>query len=541
MISRSGDPLIGANRTRIDPLVLLLLLMAPVTPVRAEEPPRIGEVRIRSLDVFSPEEAAGGWFYRAANAIHMETRTDAIRQFLLFQPGDPLDLYLLEQTERNLRALRFIKSASVTSGPPHDGVVDIDVVTQDSWTLDPGGSFGGKGGQTTWSLALRERNFLGTGKEVSLTYDKEPERTNRSVQYRDPALFGAYWTVDLTYANNTDGGQERALVQKPFVSFSDRFATTVLYNNLRLEQNIYGGGEAISRYALRRTEGRVFSARAIEAGDTHAQRLGIGLEYVDDRFRSTSVYPLRIVPDNHSFRYVSLFYQEERNDFLKLNYVNRDLRYEDFNLGATYFAYAAVSPRAFGAPHTSFLVRGGVSGGLRLGALSFVLGQVGFQSRFDGGVRNAILSATLGFVKKWETATLQTTVSRLQFDRGWYLDREIQFFADGSTGLRGYRLYAFDGDKRLIWNLEHRVFSGKEILQLLSPGLAVFFDTGLAAPRGAPLRLADFKSDIGIGLRFGVARAAGNNILRLDLAYALSSDQQGRKGWLVSFSSGQSF
>ncbi|MGH9367963.1 MAG: hypothetical protein ACRD3M_09860, partial [Thermoanaerobaculia bacterium] len=87
----------------------------------------------------------------------------------------------------------------------------------------------------------------------------------------------------------------------------------------------------------------------------------------------------------------------------------------------------------------------------------------------------------------------------------------------------------------------HRIFSGKEILQLFSPGVAVFFDTGLATPSGTPLRLSSFKSDVGVGLRFGIARASGNNILRLDLAYALNVDQQGRTGWLVSFSSGQSF
>ena len=508
---------------------------------RAEEPPRIGEVHIKSLDIFSPEEATKGWFYRAANFIHIETRVEVIRKFLLFQPGDPFDQYVLEQTERNLRQLRFIKSAAITAGPPHDGVVDIDVVTQDSWTLDLGGSFGRKGGQTTWSVNLRERNFLGAGKDVGLTYDKETERTNRVVQYHDPALFGAYWTADLTYANNTDGGQERILVQKPFVSFSDPFATDLLYNHLRLEQDIYGGGEAISRYAMNRREGQAFYARALEAGDTYARRLGIGFEYLDERFAPTNKYPLEIVPADHTFRYVSLAYQEGRNDFLKLNYVNRDLRYEDFNLGPTFFASFGVSPQAFGAPRTTFRVRAGAAGGVRLAAGSFLLGQLGFQGRFGGGVENAILSATLGWVKKWDTSLLQTTVSRLQFDRGWNLDQEVQFFADGATGLRGYHLHAFEGDKRLMWNLEHRVFSGKEILQLFSPGVAVFFDAGLATPKGEPLRLADFKSDIGIGLRFGIARAAGNNILRIDVAYALSADQQGRKGWLVSFSSGQSF
>lgn len=531
-----------ARRTRIDPLALLLLLMAAAVPVRAQESLRVGEVHIQSLDVFSPEEAARGWFYRAANTIHVETRVRIIRKFLLFAPGDPFDQLLLEQTERNLRRLRFIKSATITAGPPHDGVVDVDVVTQDSWTLDLGLKLGGKGGATTWSVSLRERNLLGMGTEAGVSYDKQTERTNRSVQYHDPALFGPYWTADLTYADNSDGGQERVLVEKPFVSFDDIYAAGALFNHLRLEQNIYGGGEPVSRYGQNLKEGRVAYLRAIEAGDTHARRLGIGVEYIDARYHATAKYPLQIVPEDQSFRYVSLIYQEDRNDFLKLNYVNRDLRYEDFNLGPTFGAAFSVSPEAFGAPRTTFLVRAGAAGGLRLKEeKSFLLGRVDFETRLDRGTQNTILSATLGWVLKQDTAYPQTTVSRLQFDKGWNLDKNVQFFADGATGLRGYLLHAFEGDERLIWNLEHRVFSGREILQLFSPGLAVFFDTGLATPRGQPLRLSELKSDIGIGVRFGIARAAENNILRLDFAYALNADQQGRRGWLVSFSSGQSF
>ena len=127
------------------------------------------------------------------------------------------------------------------------------------------------------------------------------------------------------------------------------------------------------------------------------------------------------------------------------------------------------------------------------------------------------------------------------FDRGWNLDRDVQFFADGQNGLRGYRLYAFEGDKRVVWNAEQRLFMGREFLQLFSPGAAIFFDTGAATPPGQPLRFADFKTDVGIGLRIAITRASTNSVLRFDLAYALNRDPRGRRGFLVSFSSGQGF
>src|SRR6478672_4171058 len=121
---------------------LVGLLAAVPSAARADETPRVGRITIHALNVFSPEEATRGWVYRAANALHIETRQSVIRKFLLFHEGEPFDPVRLEETERNLRVLPFLKAASVVAGPPHDGVVDVDVTTQDAWTTQPGLSYG---------------------------------------------------------------------------------------------------------------------------------------------------------------------------------------------------------------------------------------------------------------------------------------------------------------------------------------------------------------------------------------------------------------
>ncbi|HLZ09571.1 MAG TPA: hypothetical protein VKT80_13335, partial [Chloroflexota bacterium] len=172
-------------------LTACAILAAASSPVAAaegepEHPPRIGTIQIVTLDVFSPEEAANGWVYRAANAVHVETRKSTIRRFLLFHEGDPYDPAKLAETERNLRAQPFIKSATAVAGPAHDGVVDVVVTTQDTWTTEPGASFGSKGGATTYGFSFDEKNLLGTGRKLSFAYDKGTERTTRSFSYEDP-------------------------------------------------------------------------------------------------------------------------------------------------------------------------------------------------------------------------------------------------------------------------------------------------------------------------------------------------------------------
>ncbi|MEO8432843.1 MAG: hypothetical protein ABI592_15145 [Acidobacteriota bacterium] len=503
---------------------------------------RIGAIRIRALDVFSPEEASRGWVYRTANAVRFKTREAVIRRFLLFHEGDVFEPARLEETERNLRVLPFLKAATVSAGPPHDGVVDVEVVTQDAWTTEPGVSFGGKGGATTYGFVLREKDFLGSGRQIAVSYDKDTERTNRSVRYTDPYLFGPYWLGDFAYSSNSDGNETRIAVTRPFVSFVDRRSSQALYDRLTLNDRIFANGETLSRYSLKREQATARQGWALDATNDRARRIFVGFDSVNDRFSLLDTSPAPVLPGDRRFRYVTFAYQDVTNDFLKLNYVNRDVRFEDFNLGRNFIVEIGVSPAVFGIDRTTERFRAAIEQGWRLGPGSFLSAALEYRTRWDGDPRNEILSGRVLFVHKFDgIRPLQTFVSRLTFDRGWNLDRDVQFFADGDNGLRGYRLYAFEGDKRVIFNAEQRFFLAREFLQLFSPGAAVFFDTGAATPPGQPLRFSDFRSDVGVGIRISISRAATNSVLRLDLSYALDRDPRGRRGLLVSFSSGQVF
>ncbi|HSS44805.1 MAG TPA: POTRA domain-containing protein [Thermoanaerobaculia bacterium] len=508
---------------------------------RAQEPLRIGKISVRVVEIFTPEEAVRGWFYRAANAIHIGTREAVIRKFLLFREGDPYDPARLDETERNLRSLGFLTLASVTAGPPHDGIVDVDVATHDAWTLQPSLSLGSKGGVSTYSLKLEESNLAGSGRQVSVAYDKETERTNRLLQYQDPYLLGPYWAGDFLYSQNSDGEEQRAQIKRPFSSFVDPQSATFLAHHLTEDDRLFTNGEESARFRQSHREFEAEYGWAVAASDERARRLTVGFDALDDRFSALAQTPGGVLPEDRSFRTVFLQYEDVRNDFLKLNYVNRDVRYEDFSIGRRLLARVGLSPALFGLDRTTWLARFEAARGWRLGPESFLTVSLDYETRWQGRAENEILSVGLLYVHKFDARMPQTLVSRLMIDRGWRLDGERQFFADGSTGLRGYHLHAFEGDRRLIWNVEQRIFSGKEILQLVSPGLAVFFDTGVAAPPGQPLGLARLRNDVGAGLRFAISRAATNNILRIDFAYALDPDPRGRKGWLVSFSSGQEF
>jgi hypothetical protein len=532
-------------------LFLTLGLGAAGAPVSAQqaggdapaEPVRIGTITIRPLDVFSPEEASRGWLYRTANAVRFNTRPSVIRKFLLFQEGDVYDPLRLDETERNLRALPFLKSALVSAGKPHDGVVDVEVITQDAWTTEPGISFGKKGGVTTYGFDLKEKDFLGTGRTLAIAYDQDVERSNRSLEYIDPYFLGQpYVLADFLYSNNSDGEEERIAIGRPFAAFSSRNSAGVVFDHLIQNERIFADGDPVARFRQHHVQGDAQLGWAIAASETRAQRGFVRFRSFEDRFALLPDSPEPILPEDRLFRFVTLGYQDIQNDFLKKNFVNRAERYEDFNLGRVIDVEAGVSPTAFGTAKTTAMFRLEVGEGWRLGLQTFLLGAASYRTRYDGHFQNEIVSGNLFFVHEFSsTLPRQTFVSRLVFDRGWNLDKDVQFFADGDNGLRGYKLYAFEGNKRVVWNAEQRFFLGREILQLFSLGAAAFFDTGAATPENEPLTIKDFKSDVGVGLRIGITRAATNSTVRIDFAYALNPDAKGRRGFLVSFSSGQGF
>jgi len=464
-----------------------------------------------------------------------------VRRFLLFREGEPYDPALLEQTERNLRALSFLRSARVSAGEPHDGVVDVEVVTQDAWTTELETHLGRGGGETTWAAGITESNALGLGKEIGFLYDEDVHRTNRLFEFHDPALFGPYWSAGALVSDNSDGSRRGARVAHRFSSPLDRTFFEAFWDRDQLQDRLYADGEVVSRYVHRHEAVRVEWGTPFVAEPRSAQRVFVGFDARNDTFRALGRRPTDLLPAARDFRYLFVGYENVANDFVSASYVNRDQRIEDFNLGRRIFAEVGLSPALFGASSTTWRLRSGLEGGWRLGALSFVRAAGAFQTRLQGGVRNAIFSGTLLLVWKHPGRLLQTTVARLQVDRGWNLDRDVQFFADGDNGLRGYRLYAFEGNRRVVVNVEHRLFGGFEVLQLFSLGAAAFVDAGAAEPANAALRFSSFKRDAGVGLRIGIARAALNSVLRVDCAYAFDRDPLGRRGWLVSFSSGQAF
>ena len=107
---------------------------------------RIGEIRFDARDLFDTEASdEDTQVSRLANRLHVTTRQGTIEDQLLFKSGDLYQPHLLEESARILRDTRYLRDAQVRPVAYHDGVVDIEVLTRDTWSLDPGVSAGRSG------------------------------------------------------------------------------------------------------------------------------------------------------------------------------------------------------------------------------------------------------------------------------------------------------------------------------------------------------------------------------------------------------------
>ena len=221
--------------------------------------------------------------------------------------------------------------------------------------------------------------------------------------------------------------------------------------------------------------------------------------------------------------------------------MDRAEQVEDFNLGfSASHPVSVFPPHSSAAAETTGLVSAEVASGLDLGPRAILLLSGGFSSRIGAVNHNTIASTEARWIHRIEGRRPQVSIARMRLDRGWDLDPDVQLFADGENGLRGYRLHAFEGDSRLLINAEHRIFLGHELFKLVSPGLTFFAEAGTAFMGKEGLNLSDLKTDAGIGLYLGITRSS-RNVIRIDFAWPFDRDPLNRRGLLITVSGGRSF
>jgi outer membrane protein assembly factor BamA len=486
----------------------------------------VGEICIDAQDIFDtgdPREDRS--LYRLANRLHVTTRESVIRQQLLFDSGDRYSGRLLAESERILRSSRYLYDASVRPIAYKDGRVDVMVTTRDVWTLNPGISFGRKGGANTFGVELEELNILGSGTSLSLSRKSGIDRDSTLFEYKDSHLFGTWTTLNASYANNSDGSKRGLAIERPFYALDTRRAGGVTLLDDKREESLYDLGEVVEEFAARQKYAEVYGGWSTGLRGDLTRRWRVGATYDDNQFAPTlDTTSAALVPRDRRLVYPWVDFELIQDDFRTLS--NRDQigRTEDFELGTRWRARLGWSDTSFGADRDALIFKTTLTQGIAMTPNDTLLLSGGWSGRVEKSeLRDSVVDAAIRYYVKQSSRRLFFTT--LQAWAGHALDLDDPLLLGGDNGLRGYPLRYQGGTRRALLTIEQRYFTDWYPFRLLRVGGAAFFDVGRIwgeTPYNTPS--LGLLRDVGIGLRIGNTRSGLGNVIHVDLAMPLDGD-----------------
>jgi outer membrane protein assembly factor BamA len=486
----------------------------------------IGEIYIDPQNIFDLNDPKDDKkLFRLANKLHIKTRNEVIREQLLFRSGDTYSQRALDESERILRSARYLYDASVRPVAYHDGIVDIAVTTRDVWTLNPGVSFGRKGGKNTGGFELEELNILGTGTSLSLSHKSEVDRSSNALEYKNPHLNGSWVSLIATYSDNSDGSTRALDLERPFYSLTTPYAFGVSALDDDRIDSLYNLGKIVDKFQHHQRTATAYDGWSKGLVDGWTRRWTVGATYDDNTFASANGGSgSAIVPEGRKFVYPWIGLDVIQDDFVKER--NRDQigRTEDFHLGRRLQARIGWASTAFGSSTDAWILKLDASQGFALGNASTVLLNAQSAARIEGSeVRNALLETDVRYYfQQSKRALFFATVSGAA---GRLLDVDNQVLLGGDNGLRGYPLRYQAGSSRALLTVEERYFTNWYPFRLFRVGAAAFFDIGRTWGNSAvPNDNLGLLKDVGLGLRFGSTRSGLGNVIHVDVAFPLDGD-----------------
>jgi hypothetical protein len=489
---------------------------------------RIGTVVIDPRNIFDTSSSQENTvLFRLANELHIRTRMSTVQDQLLFRSGDLYQGRLLEESSRILRGTRYLQDANIRPIAWHDGVVDVEVVTQDVWTLNPGVSYGRKGGQSTSGFQIEDLNLLGSGSQVSIGRESGVDRTSTTLRYHDPQLFGSWWAFTGGYSDNSDGRTEELALDHPFYALDTRWALGV--SALRDERidSLYDLGEIRDQFGVRDRTARVYAGWSRGLHDGWTQRLTAGFTYNQRQFDPVTGETglTHALPPDRTLSYPWIGYEWIQDGYEKTRNRDQIEKTEDVLLGLSAHVQLGFSSPTFGADRNAVIFDAGIGRGFEPSDRQRLLVSSSIKLRNEGGTFADVVS---GFSARYY---FRQSERRLLFlnalaDVGHNLDADHQLLIGGDNGLRGYPLRYQAGDGRWLVTAEQRFFTNWYPFRLFNVGGAVFYDMGGAwgaNPGGT--RPQGLLKDVGFGLRLGNSRSALGNVLHVDLAFPLDGDK----------------
>ena len=480
------------------------------------------------------------WVRRTVRTLHVNTRDNVIRQFLLLKVGDSCNQIKRAESERILRAQPYLVDARIHAYDDEQGGVRLEVETRDDFSLlvDPivrGGSPIFRG------LRLGETNLAGHATATLLEYRNGLAYNDvLGVQYTDYQFLGQRDELRLEARREPFGQRLRMQVVRPYYTDLQRFAWVGELGGTREPMRLLRGDLPVNAVNVRRTFADVGGlTRVGPVGRLRLVGMSLSREHirVDSmpllltregvRIDTTGFPPPFFTPKNVMRANVLLGVRAIR--FVRVQGFDALTGAQDIRVGAQVGVVAGHSIPVGPAPDRD-----------RFLATNIYLGWGG-EKWFAGaqGITEARYSLDR---KQWENvigtgraawyfrpAIRQTTVLQMEWATGRRMLTPLQLsLADREGGLMGHRRSHDPGARRLVFRAEQRLVVPTR-LNVADVGFAGFAEAGrLMAERSVPYAVdTPWRGVIGISLLAAVPPRS-RRLWRLDVGVPVSNDPRKR-------------
>jgi len=453
-----------------------------------------------------PDESDSLWIKRLANSLHYKTRDWVIKENLIFNEGDKINFNDLYESERLLRETNLFVEVKINILPVPGSITeaDIEVITKDKWSLtylakydfDNGSGYAG----------LKDLNFIGLGHRTDavVTYNDDPSISwGGRFRYFVPNIKGSFINAGLRIDANKKYSLKSFNVTRPFITYTNEWIGGI---ELKWERNVFNLKDTTNVFVQ-----RSFSRQNQDlwAGKVFQLDLENGLFK-----RNTSlITSVRVFTQNFSERPYSPFqYRVFENSttflfgagiisrsFYKDRFVEDFGITEDIPVGGSLSISTGPEERELGSrwylgfetSYTDWIEDYGYLSG-RIGAGSF------FKDSPEQNTFNLNLLYH-SYLYRWDIWTYRLFARYDLLLGSNRLSGENTFLYSGA-GLRGIERNFPSGDKRMVLNLEARIFSPYELLGFLIGGIA-FTDFGLITGDNKSFFRSRLYQSYGAGLR----------------------------------------
>lgn len=529
----------------------------------APEGKTLRAIHVDNQSVFTEDEGMLAWL----NVFHRTTREDVVEREVLLRPGQRWDEAAIDDSKRRLRDPRFTSVVvMVPVRAPEPERVDLLVVTRDIWSLRLNTNYEIQNGELTRLIvAPAESNVLGLRKHLSVLFDLDQGAYSIGPHYLDTNIGGSRLRLDARSAvvfsredDGLEGTRNDIELTYPLWSLQSRWGGTLAvvhdddilrdFQGVALRPLDLEGTpdvvEAIpSIYDRRVTEIDASAVRSVGNGVKQYLRFGYELAVsrpalhrggptADECAGTPLAECVRLFRDEvlpRSERSSALYTEFSLftpNFRTYRNIDTYDLP-EERQLGPDLRVGVAVASKLLGSEQNFVRLSGQIGWTSALGLDGFVTARAMATSRLqdrdlvDSDVQASVVATSpmLG--------NLVRVVGRA--DVSMYIDDSENRYLTlgGESGLRGYMIGEFAGEKRVRGNLEVRTVPLRVWFSRV--GLLGFWDVGHAADRLSDLEL---QHDVGVGIR-AVIPQIQTAVFRLDWAVPLTGDPAGLPGRFI--------